>query len=63
MIGSANQINQNHVKGNRKMDGQKDKKNEEMDCHVTVNDGSYMTCDMIDEDPSDEEEMSQDYAI
>ena len=37
--------------------------NEELDCHVTVDDGSYMTCDMIEEDHSEEEEDTEDYHI
>jgi hypothetical protein len=27
--------------------------NEELDCQVTVYDGAWMTCDMIDETPDD----------
>jgi hypothetical protein len=37
--------------------------NEELDCLVTVNDGSYMTCDMIEEESSEEEDGPQDYDI
>ena len=29
--------------------------NEEVDCLVTVNEGAYMTCDMIEEESSEEE--------
>ena len=29
--------------------------NEEIDCLVTVNDGAYMTCDMIEENSSENE--------
>ncbi|CAB1079335.1 hypothetical protein D1AOALGA4SA_7049 [Olavius algarvensis Delta 1 endosymbiont] len=34
--------------------------NPELDCQVTVNDGSYMTCDMIEDDTSEEETTPQD---
>ena len=30
-----------------------DKTQEELDCQVTVYDGSWMTCDMIEEDGND----------
>ena len=36
---------------------------EELDCLVTVNDGSYMTCDMVEEESSKEEDGPQDYDI
>ncbi len=35
----------------------------ELDCQVTVNDGSYMTCDMIEEELPGEEEIQPDYNI
>jgi hypothetical protein len=37
--------------------------NEELDCLVTVNDGSHMTCDMIEKEPSEEEPVSEEYDI
>ena len=45
------------------MDEEKNKINEELDCLVTVNDGSYMTCDMIEQESSDNEEKKEDYKI
>jgi hypothetical protein len=36
---------------------------EELDCHVTVNEGSHMTCDMIEEESSEEEDVPEDYDI
>ncbi|MDJ0814879.1 MAG: hypothetical protein QNJ58_01705 [Desulfobacterales bacterium] len=46
------------------MNDPKKKTDEELDCHVTVNDGSYMTCDMIEEEhPEDGEETAEDYHI
>ena len=36
---------------------------EELDCHVTVNDGSYMTCDMIEEESAEEKDAPQDFDI
>jgi hypothetical protein len=41
----------------------RNKADEELDCHVTVNDGSHMTCDMIEEENSEDEETSDDYHI
>ena len=35
-------------------------KTEELDCTVTVEDGSYMTCDMIEDESSEEEEGQED---
>ena len=32
----------------------------ELDCQVTVNDGAYMTCDMIEEESPEEEKSKQD---
>ena len=37
--------------------------NQELDCEITVNDGSYMTCDMIEEAGSNEKGHSEDYHI
>ncbi|MBT8370004.1 MAG: hypothetical protein HKO68_18690 [Desulfobacterales bacterium] len=45
------------------MDEEKNKNNEELDCLVTVNDGSYMTCDMIEQESSENEEKKEDYEI
>jgi hypothetical protein len=39
-----------------KMNDKRSETNEELDCLVTVNDGSYMTCDKIEEETSDEED-------
>jgi hypothetical protein len=36
---------------------------DELDCHVTVHDGAYMTCDMIEEDTPEKEEVHEDYDI
>jgi len=33
---------------------------EELDCHVTVNDGAYMTCDMIEEKSAEEPSEEKD---
>ena len=38
------------------MNDKQQKIDKELDCQVTVNDGSYMTCDMIEEDSEEEEE-------
>ena len=38
------------------MSEEKHENNEELDCTVTVNDGSYMTCDMIEDESSEEKE-------
>jgi hypothetical protein len=35
------------------MNNPHDETNEELDCQVTVYDGSWMTCDMIDETPDE----------
>ena len=45
------------------MNDQEKDTNEEMDCHVTVNDGAYMTCDMIEEEDSKNEDLNSDYSI
>ncbi len=45
------------------MNDPKKKTDEELDCHVTVNDGSYMTCDMIEEEHPEDEETTEDYHI
>ena len=29
----------------------------ELDCQITVNDGAYMTCDMIEDNSSEKEEI------
>ena len=36
---------------------------EELDCQITVNDGAYMTCDMIEEESSDDEEGPKKQAL
>ena len=38
------------------MSEEKQENNEELDCTVTVNDGSYMTCDMIEDESAEEKE-------
>ena len=38
------------------MSEEKHENNEELDCTVTVEDGSYMTCDMIEDESLEEEE-------
>ena len=45
------------------MDEHVEENNEELDCHVTVNDGAYMTCDMIEEDSPEEEDTVEGYDI
>jgi hypothetical protein len=35
-------------------------KKDELDCIVTVNDGAYMTCDMIEDQSSEDEKSRQD---
>lgn len=45
------------------MNKEKHEAEEELDCLVTVNDGSYMTCDMIEEEPSEKEKIHADYDI
>ena len=49
------------------MSKEKIESNEEVDCLVTVNDGAYMTCDMIEEGSSEEdiekEKKPDDYII
>ena len=44
------------------MDEQSHEANKELDCLITVNDGSYMTCDMIEADASDKEDQTQEDA-
>jgi hypothetical protein len=39
-----------------KMNDKRSEANEELDCLVTVKDGSYMTCDKIEEESSSDEE-------
>lgn len=45
------------------MNDQKRETNQELDCHVTVNEGSYMTCDMIEEEQAEKDETAEDYHI
>ena len=45
------------------MNGEKHGNNEELDCTVTVNDGAYMTCDMIEEESSEREKTREEYDI
>ena len=35
----------------------------ELDCQVTVNDGAYMTCDMIEEESPEPEKEQEERAI
>ena len=42
-----------------KMSEDKHENDEELDCTVTVKDGSYMTCDMIEDGSSEKEETQQ----
>lgn len=37
-----------------------EKKKDELDCLVTVNDGAYMTCDMIEDESSEDEKDRKD---
>ena len=41
------------------MTEEKHKNDEELDCTVTVEDGSYMTCDMIEDESPEEMERQQ----
>jgi hypothetical protein len=41
------------------MNDKRNETNEELDCLVTVNDGSYMTCDKIEEESSGEEDRPE----
>lgn len=47
------------------MSKERNESNEEVDCLVTVNDGAYMTCDMIEEEEetSEEKKIPEDYDI
>jgi hypothetical protein len=40
------------------MSNERRETNEEIDCLVTVNDGAYMTCDMIEEKSSENEKVA-----
>ena len=42
------------------MNDKRNETNEELDCLVTVDDGAYMTCDMIEEESPQEEKEPQD---
>ena len=42
------------------MNDKQQKIDKELDCQVTVNDGSYMTCDMIEEESEEDEKTRQD---
>ncbi len=35
----------------------------ELDCQVTVNDGAYITCDMIEEESPEKEKEQKDHDI
>jgi hypothetical protein len=37
-----------------------EKKKAELDCIVTVNDGAYMTCNMIEDESSEDEKDQED---
>ena len=45
------------------MNKEKHEAEKELDCLVTVNDGAYMTCDMIEEEPSEKAKIREDYEI
>ena len=45
------------------MNEKNDSHNEELDCQVTVYDGAYNTCDMIEEESSSEENSQSEYHI
>ena len=47
----------------QKMNDEKHKSDEELDCLVTVHDGSYMTCDMMEQASSENEKKKEDYHI
>ena len=53
----------NTCKRKSKMNDKSKETNEELNCHVTVNDGSYMTCDMIEEESSEEKDVPEGYDI
>lgn len=42
------------------MNDKRDETNEELDCLVTVDDGAYMTCDMIEEEAPQKENDRKD---
>ena len=41
------------------MDDKHNEADKELDCLVTVDDGAYMTCDMVEEEAPQDEEASQ----
>ena len=43
------------------MNDKRNETNEELDCLVTVDDGAYMTCDMIEEEAPQKEVEPQDH--
>ena len=45
------------------MNEEKYNKSKDLDCVVTVNDGSYMNCDMIEEESAENAEKKEDYHI
>lgn len=45
------------------MNDKNNETNHELDCEITVNDGSYMTCDMSEEENSNENGHAEDYHI
>ena len=45
------------------MNEEKHNTNEELDCLVTVNDGAYMTCDMIEEESAEKTNIHEDYEV
>ena len=45
------------------MNEEKYNTSEELDCVVNVNDGSHMTCDMIEEESPENAEKKEDYHI
>jgi hypothetical protein len=45
------------------MSEKKRKKDKELDCEITVNEGAHMTCDMTEEESKKKEEKQPDYNI
>ena len=63
-IQSVSELSDGNVLVNEFIETYKKKIDEELDCHVTVDDGAYMTCDMIEEEEAAEDEkISEDYHI
>ena len=45
------------------MNDKQQETDKELDCQVTVNDGAYMTCDMIEDESPEDETTAEDYDI